>query len=155
MTSVKLWNYYRITFRFFPFPILRPFWILLSHSPRWKCVIRPRKKKLEFFSSFGKQLSHSPARGYLLLVLVNDVVRRWLSGTFTHCANELKKLLDQRKSTCPGLLDGTFFKACVVCLTYLLFSESRNILASVNIWCQALFRRLKWLHFSPTGGLHF
>ena len=33
MTSVKLWDYYRITSIFFRFLILRPFWILPFHSP--------------------------------------------------------------------------------------------------------------------------
>ena len=137
MTSVKLWNYYRITSRFFPFLILRPFWILPFHSPKRKCVIGP-KKNLNFCFSFGKQLSHFPARGYFLLVLVSDLVRRWLAGTFDHFANEVKKLLAQRKSTCPGLLDGTFFKACVECVTCLFLLLRRGLYYSVR-WSDFIF----------------
>ena len=96
------------------------------------------KKNLKFCLSFGKQLSHFLARGYFLLVLVNDFVRRWLAGTFAYCANELKKLLAQRKSTCPGLLDGTFFKACVECLTCLFLLLRRGIYYSVR-WSDFIF----------------
>ena len=137
MTSVKLWNYYRITSRFFPFLILRPFWILPFHSPKRKCVIGP-KKNLNFCFSFGKQLSHFPARGYFLLVVVSDLVRRWLAGTFDHFANEVKKLLPHRKSTCSGLLEGTFFKASVECVTCLFLLLRRAIYYSVR-WSDFIF----------------
>ena len=99
---------------------------------------RASKKNLNFCLSFSKQLSHFLARGYFLLVLVNDLVRRWLAGTFAHCTNELKKLLDQRKSTCPGLLDGTFFKACVECVTCLFLLLRRGIYYSVR-WSDFIF----------------
>ena len=137
MTSVKLWNYFRITSRFFPFVIPRPFLILPFHSPK------RTKKNLKFCLSFGKQLSHFLARGYFLLVLVNDFVRRWLAGTFAYCTNELKKLLAQRKSRTTGR--EVFQGLCRMPHLFVFVTASRNI----------LFRTLKWLHFSPTGGLHF
>ena len=124
----------------FPSSKIKPFLNVAIPLTTTEVYNRASKKNLNFCLSFSKQLSHFLARGYFLLVLVNDLVRRWLAGTFAHCTNELKKLLDQRKSTCPGLLDGTFFKACVECLTCLFLLLRRGIYYSVR-WSDFIFPR--------------
>ena len=45
-----------------------------------------------------KQLSHFACRGHFLLVLVNDLLRRWLAQTLAHWASEFWKLLDQQEN---------------------------------------------------------
>lgn len=45
-----------------------------------------------------KQLSHFACRGHFLLVLVNDLLRRWLAQTLARWAREFWKLLDQQQN---------------------------------------------------------
>ena len=102
MTSVKLWNYFRITSRFFPFVIPGPFLILPFHSPQRKCVIGPRKKTWSFVC-----LLVSSSRIFLL-VLVNDFLRRLLAGPLPIVQMSLKSYLPRENLLVPDYWTRSF-----------------------------------------------
>ena len=62
-----------------------------------------------------KQLSHFACRGHFLLVLVNDLLRRWHPCPLGK--RILKVTWPATKSACPGLPDGTFIEPCRWCRT--------------------------------------
>ena len=62
------------------------------------CEWQESKKPWIPVCPFVKQLSHFACRGHFLLVLVNDLLRRWLAQTLDHWASEFWKLLDQQEN---------------------------------------------------------
>ena len=69
-------------------------WFWMVHFCEWQ-----ESKKLWIpVCPLVKQLSHFACRGHFLLVLVNDLLRRWLAQTLAHWASEFWKLLDQQEN---------------------------------------------------------
>ena len=69
-------------------------WFWMVHFCEWQ----ESKKPWIPVCSLVKQLSHFACRGHFLLVLVNDLLRRWLAQTLAHWASEFWKLLDQQEN---------------------------------------------------------
>ena len=69
-------------------------WFWMVHFCEWQ----ESKKPWIPVCPFVKQLSHFACRGHFLLVLVNDLLRRWLAQTLAHWASEFWKLLDQQEN---------------------------------------------------------
>ena len=69
-------------------------WFWMVHFCEWQ----ESKKPWIPVCPLVKQLSHFACRGHFLLVLVNDLLRKWLAQTLAHWASEFWKLLDQQEN---------------------------------------------------------
>ena len=69
-------------------------WFWMVHFCEWQ----ESKKPWIPVCPLVKQLSHFACRGHFLLVLVNDLLRRWLAQTLARWASEFWKLLDQQQN---------------------------------------------------------
>lgn len=69
-------------------------WFWMVHFCEWQ----ESKKPWIPVCPLVKQLSHFACRGHFLLVLVNDLLRRWLAQTLARWAREFWKLLDQQQN---------------------------------------------------------
>ena len=69
-------------------------WFWMVHFCEWQ----ESKKPWIPVCPLVKQLSHFACRGHFLLVLVNDLLRRWLAQTLARWVREFWKLLDQQQN---------------------------------------------------------
>ena len=97
-------------------------WFWMVHFCEWQ----ESKKPWIPVCSLVKQLSHFACRGHFLLVLVNDLLRRWLAQTLARWAREFESYLTSNKICLSRTTRRNIYRAVQMVSYYQSINQSIN-----------------------------